>query len=75
MRHVHHFTAQIKNTAVQFGRWSNTWQVTDCRIMGRGKWLFVNGSEYKGLISQDGIFKLGPRPERCISVLGDCAEK
>ena len=31
--------------------WSNTWQVTDSRIMGKWKWLFVNRSEYKGLIS------------------------
>ena len=26
-------------------------QVTDSRIMGKWKWLFVNGCELKGLIS------------------------
>jgi hypothetical protein len=29
----------------------NSWEVADCTVMRKWKWLFVNGCKYKTLIS------------------------
>jgi hypothetical protein len=75
MRHVHHLTAQTKNAAVQFGPLEQHLAVDRFQGIGEVKmavneWLRIQGPD----ICHEGVFKLVPRWERCISVFGDYAE-
>jgi len=51
MRHVHLPTDETKNAAVQFRLVEQHLAGDRFWDNGKGKWLFVNRSEYKGQIS------------------------
>jgi hypothetical protein len=51
------------------------WEVADSAVMKKWKRLLVMVANSKARFSGDGIFKLVPIWDKCINVIGDCAEK
>jgi hypothetical protein len=72
---VHQFTAQTKEAVIQFGPLKQLvaghWFQDHGEVkVALHQWLWIQGPDF----CCDGIFKLVPGWEKCISVPGDCAK-